>query len=157
MEDSSSTASNVARAIVAVLDYNSTSETRKSAVQFLESVNILFWIFLYSLFSDRFVYLWCSLWPSCYDDVAIYWNIFLEYMSFFFSFENTCRLNREMWGFWLILALFLWKRSGLQKFVCMLLRCYRFVQRCNACDLFLYFLLTAAAEWDCGLDKMLKF
>ncbi|VVA96522.1 unnamed protein product [Arabis nemorensis] len=41
MEDSSnssSTASNVARAILAVLDYSSTSDTRKSAVEFLESI-----------------------------------------------------------------------------------------------------------------------
>lgn len=39
MEDSSSTASNVARAILAVVDYSSTSDTRKSAVEFLDSVN----------------------------------------------------------------------------------------------------------------------
>lgn len=38
MDDISSTASNVARAILAVLDYSSTSDTRKSAVEFLESV-----------------------------------------------------------------------------------------------------------------------
>jgi exportin-5 len=38
MEDSNSTASNVARAILAVVDFSSTSDTRKSAVQFLDSV-----------------------------------------------------------------------------------------------------------------------
>ncbi|CAL9219649.1 unnamed protein product [Arabidopsis halleri] len=38
MEDSSSTASNVARAILAVVDYSSTSDTRKSAVEFLDSI-----------------------------------------------------------------------------------------------------------------------
>ncbi|CAH2055065.1 unnamed protein product [Thlaspi arvense] len=38
MDDSSSTASNVARAILAVLDYSSTPDTRKSAVEFLESI-----------------------------------------------------------------------------------------------------------------------
>lgn len=41
MDDISSTASNVARAILAVLDYSSTSDTRKSAVEFLESVIVL--------------------------------------------------------------------------------------------------------------------
>ncbi|KAL0900871.1 hypothetical protein Bca101_084832 [Brassica carinata] len=38
MDVSSSTASNVARAILAVLDYSSTPDTRKSAVEFLESI-----------------------------------------------------------------------------------------------------------------------
>ncbi|ESQ49570.1 hypothetical protein EUTSA_v10022131mg, partial [Eutrema salsugineum] len=38
MADSSSTASNVARAILAGLDYSSTPDTRKSAVEFLESI-----------------------------------------------------------------------------------------------------------------------
>ncbi|KAJ0237044.1 Protein HASTY 1 [Hirschfeldia incana] len=38
MDVSSSTASNVARAILAVLDYNSTPDTRKSALEFLESI-----------------------------------------------------------------------------------------------------------------------
>jgi len=61
MEDSNSTASNVARAILAVVDFSSTSDTRKSAVQFLDSVICSVSICSLLVFCNRFAYLCCML------------------------------------------------------------------------------------------------